>query len=560
MNEKSDDLLFNLKQNKSINSTTIDSLIKYGFDSNKTLMALDFESDFPEMTDICLGQKSLLRKVLSQYKSNNDNEDNDTISDDNNNKLCENVAENNSILNNRNFFDAINHSIIDELKETVQKLEKIIVDKDSEIVNYKKNSNNLKLENQLLKMKLKKFENQTLTQKCYLKQNNSTVGQKCGLISSQKSSVLENEILKNCDPNSGEISSHNLSKSLVKTSSDKKVDESVSQDSNSLMKNSDRNTVNNTRDVFNKNLDKTSSDKKLSSSNDSKCKVSKDMSLGNEILKTNGQNSSVHSNQNTDKTITKDESDVSHVSESVEDMESEFELNFSENSSDETYSESKKKSSFGFRRYKCNYKDCKKSFCSIHGLKRHVSSVHKKEKAFECNFENCTKTFRDSWLLKQHMNRHLDLKPFKCDYNECHRCFVNINHLRRHLITHTKERPFKCHYIECQKSYGRKDYLKDHIKRHHKNENSYECSFDGCKRLFNNKSNLNVHMNRHLGVKKFKCDYNDCGLSFVEMSQLRRHVRSVHTKEKPFKCDYNECGLTFSRVDQLKSHSKRHQY
>jgi hypothetical protein len=42
MSQKSIDLLLYLRQNKSLKCSTIESLISYGFDSNETLIALDF--------------------------------------------------------------------------------------------------------------------------------------------------------------------------------------------------------------------------------------------------------------------------------------------------------------------------------------------------------------------------------------------------------------------------------------------------------------------------------------------------------------------------------------
>jgi hypothetical protein len=54
----------------TLKSSTIESLIRYGFDSNDFLIALDFGLDFDQMTDICFGQKSILRNIMNELKIN----------------------------------------------------------------------------------------------------------------------------------------------------------------------------------------------------------------------------------------------------------------------------------------------------------------------------------------------------------------------------------------------------------------------------------------------------------------------------------------------------------
>lgn len=62
------DLLTELRNNKLIDIKTIVSLFGYGFDSNQTLNALDFDSDLSQMTDISIQQKSVLKQVLNELK------------------------------------------------------------------------------------------------------------------------------------------------------------------------------------------------------------------------------------------------------------------------------------------------------------------------------------------------------------------------------------------------------------------------------------------------------------------------------------------------------------
>jgi hypothetical protein len=58
MIEKSVDLLLYLLQNKSLKCSTIDSLIECGFDSNDSLIALNFNIDLPQIKIILISDKN----------------------------------------------------------------------------------------------------------------------------------------------------------------------------------------------------------------------------------------------------------------------------------------------------------------------------------------------------------------------------------------------------------------------------------------------------------------------------------------------------------------------
>ena len=55
-------------------------------------------------------------------------------------------------------------------------------------------------------------------------------------------------------------------------------------------------------------------------------------------------------------------------------------------------------------------------------------------------------------------------------------------------------------------------------------------------------------------TKQFVCRI--CDRRFRRQEHLKRHHRSLHTRDKPFKCD--ECGKTFSRSDNLAQHHRTH--
>lgn len=78
-------------------------------------------------------------------------------------------------------------------------------------------------------------------------------------------------------------------------------------------------------------------------------------------------------------------------------------------------------------------------------------------------------------------------------------------------------------------------------------------------------------------VKQFLCEYDDCGKLFKRSEHLKRHVKSIHTKEKrkltkltivqrnililksiAYSCPYKECGKNFARTDNLSQHIRIH--
>lgn len=55
-------------------------------------------------------------------------------------------------------------------------------------------------------------------------------------------------------------------------------------------------------------------------------------------------------------------------------------------------------------------------------------------------------------------------RPFKCDSKECGKTFTRNEELTRHKRIHSGLRPFPC--THCGKRFGRKDHLKKHTRTH----------------------------------------------------------------------------------------------
>lgn len=78
-------------------------------------------------------------------------------------------------------------------------------------------------------------------------------------------------------------------------------------------------------------------------------------------------------------------------------------------------------------------------------------------------------------------------------------------------------------------------------------------------------------------AKNFPCLHDNCGKVFKRSEHLKRHVRSIHTREKrklgdliynevpytnirylAYQCPYEQCGKRFSRSDNLSQHIRIH--
>lgn len=60
-----------------------------------------------------------------------------------------------------------------------------------------------------------------------------------------------------------------------------------------------------------------------------------------------------------------------------------------------------------------------------------------------------------------------------------------------------------------------------------------------------------------MGIKPFKCPYENCRKQFNERGNLKTHLR-IHTGEKPFICNVEGCGKKFTTQGHLTDHSRQH--
>ena len=342
MCDKSLNIITILRKNESINKQTIDSLINYGFDSNETLNALDFESDLPKIKGISNQQKTHLIEVLTQFK------------------IDFNCVSNNLITN----------SEFNELKDKFPVLSEL-------------------------------YENEIKSKQITERQ-------------------LEEEV-KRLERRIDSI------KRLFKTNFNQNL-----------------NQIKETKNAFRDQLDRSS-----------------------------GEKSSEEEVVSTPNTSEVKDCFVKLVKLSQNDIN--------------------------------GYKSLKMDLTEDLNTEDIEKYIKRTDEEFKCVYKKCFKQFYKSRDIKVHIKRHLEIKPFKCEDKNCGKSFVNIgalNHHQKvcHLLSSAEARPEsknKCKY--CGISFARSDQMFEHRKSHFGlNPKPFKCQQKWCSYKSVNKWELKQHiLNNH---------------------------------------------------------------
>ena len=161
--------------------------------------------------------------------------------------------------------------------------------------------------------------------------------------------------------------------------------------------------------------------------------------------------------------------------------------------------------------------------------------------------------------------RHKHTKnPSVCECEDCGKSFTRDSSMKRHQrTTHKKTAQFPCH---CGCVFTRKEGLKSHYMRKHLQVLNVEAQSSklnkGCDQPDKTCTSdykcvgcVSGHVLRHKHTKNPAiCACEDCGETFTQHDNMRRHMRTIHEKTESYTC---HCGEVFTRKEGLHSHYMR---
>jgi len=160
------------------------------------------------------------------------------------------------------------------------------------------------------------------------------------------------------------------------------------------------------------------------------------------------------------------------------------------------------------KQYTCTV--CHKQFKLFRYFHAHTEK-HKEDASHQCSI--CNKTFARKFNLTKHQRIHDDVYPYSCTI--CGYACRDSSGLKRHLRKHTNETPFGCNV--CGKMFKLGYSLKAHLSTH----TPQYCT--QCGKIFSGKSNLRNHIKTiHTSEERFTC--GECGESFTWKSNLEKHT------------------------------------
>ncbi|XP_050087413.1 zinc finger protein 569-like [Anopheles aquasalis] len=163
---------------------------------------------------------------------------------------------------------------------------------------------------------------------------------------------------------------------------------------------------------------------------------------------------------------------------------------------------------------------------------------------------SCGKGFKHPSGLEEHvLIEHSDAPPkFECD--QCGKLFKKKSLIKLHMVTHQLNREFACE--QCDRQFHFRYQLKQHKRTVHATEFPYECAY--CDRKLPDKGRYDVHMRSHTGEKPYGCRF-ECGRSFTNSTDRRRHEMVAHTGERPHQCP--TCKVSYARHRTLQQHFQK---
>ncbi|KAJ8245947.1 hypothetical protein GJAV_G00262010 [Gymnothorax javanicus] len=174
-------------------------------------------------------------------------------------------------------------------------------------------------------------------------------------------------------------------------------------------------------------------------------------------------------------------------------------------------------------------------------------------------------TFLREWRLKEHENTHTGARPLQCLEKGCGRRFSKTSHLTRHKLGHhgekkiqrhvryvhgDKSKYFKCQFQECSLTFRKRKALKTHLATHGI-ASHFKCTKEGCGAKFETSAARRAHEKTHAG---YPCPQSGCQVVAHTWGKLQRHLlehpAAVHTCK--------ECQKEFKKRAALQRHKRTH--
>lgn len=106
--------------------------------------------------------------------------------------------------------------------------------------------------------------------------------------------------------------------------------------------------------------------------------------------------------------------------------------------------------------------------------------------------------------------------------------------------------------MKCGKGFRWHTNLKQHMRTMHSDERPFHCKI--CNKRFKLAIRLRLHLEVHANIRQYLCI--TCGKSFIRKSGLRKHNMAVHIRDKNYTCPV--CNKAFNRKDNLQKHVRLH--
>jgi hypothetical protein len=198
------------------------------------------------------------------------------------------------------------------------------------------------------------------------------------------------------------------------------------------------------------------------------------------------------------------------------------------------------------RPYQCDH--CAFCFKDKYTIDRHMYLIHSaqaRQKNISCDI--CGKNFDRPNTLEKHKLVHIpkdQRERYPCP--TCGKLLISEGSLRTHIrLLHDEKKDYVCHL--CSMRFKRKHYLAYHVRRkHEETELPYTIQCELCQKMFRTNRDCEDHQKKVHAPNRFFCSY--CPVGCKVESQLKKHIAIVHMKEGAGACDL--CGKQFSNLKE----------